>query len=171
MSNQNWYEQNDDDQDGPSGLRKQLQELGKKLAERDNVIAELQKEQRQRTVSDTLKGFNLANPEKVAKLIPSEVAGDADKVKAWVAEFKDVLGFAQAVEASAPVESEAAVDEPASPSLPADQVTALQRFQNAATAGSTAPDLEAQQAAQLASMAQAAGGDFDQFVSLLRGES
>lgn len=171
--NQFGYEDDDQNfgqQNEPAkGLRKQIEDLAAKLSERDAMIAELSKTVRTRTVIDTLKELKVPNEAKVARLVPSDIAGDADKVKAWVAEYGDVFAPAAAPLSEAPGENQGAEgQESGGPSVDAATIAAFNRTQTGeASAGSTNPDIEAQHLSQLTAILQASNGSSDQFFSLL----
>jgi hypothetical protein len=153
----------------PKGLRKQIEELARKLGEANATITGLQTVNRSRTLADGLKDLGIANFEKVAKLVPTDVADKPDSLKSWIEEFKDVF----AIQTSAP---EAPANKPeagaqTNPDLPPEQVQAFQRMQTAdSSAGTTIPDLESQHLAQLQAAATAADGSFDKYIAILRGE-
>lgn len=175
MSEYGWYEQEQNqvpEEETPKGLRKQLSDLAAKLAERDAALAELQKESRQRNVMDALSQMGLPNPDKIARLVPSDVAEKPDALKTWVEDYKDV--FVPTSPAGDASENTEGAEQKATPNLPADQVAAFQRMQTAdASAGNSAPDLEAAQLAQLIAARNAAlasGGGVDDYIAILRGE-
>jgi hypothetical protein len=154
-------------QEPAKGLRKQLEDLAAKLNERDAQIAELTKTVRTRTVIDTLTELKVPNAGKVAKLVPTEIAGDVEKVKGWVTEYGDVFAASASSEASGQ-KPEADEQQSGHPDVDAATIAGFQRTQTSeASAGSTTPDIEAQHAAQLTAMFQAANGSSDTFFSLL----
>ncbi len=173
---QYWDDEDDAQQEPtPRGLRKQIEELTRKLNERDNAIAELQKVNRQRTIADGLSSLGVAHVDKIAKLVPSDVADSPDKLKGWVEEFKDIFAI-QTTSASGATDqgqndSDSGAGANANPNLDADQIAAFNRMQTAdASAGVTTPDMEQSQLAQLAAARDASGGDFDRYIAILRGE-
>lgn len=177
MSEYGWYEQEQQqgqvpEEETPKGMRKQIQDLAAKLAERDAALAELQKESRQRNVMDALSGMGLPNPEKIARLVPADVAGKPDALKTWVEDYKDV--FAPTSTAGNTSDESGGTEQKGSVELPADQVAAFQRMQTAdASAGNSAPDLESSHLAALIAARNAAvtsGGGVDDYIAILRGE-
>lgn len=180
MSEYGWYEQQQEQQvpeeETPKGMRKQIQDLASKLAERDAALAELQKESRQRNVMDALSGMGLPNPDKIARLVPADVAGNPENLKTWVEDYKDVFApSSRPVETPSPEGDKGdAGTAQAIANLPADQVAAFQRMQTAdASAGNSAPDLESAHLAALIAARNAAvtsGGGVDDYIAILRGE-
>lgn len=171
------YDWDDDDTDNnsnreePRGLRKQVEELARKLSERDAIIADLQRTQRARSIADALKESGVRDPERVAKLVPADVADKPEALKTWMEEFKDF--FVPASGDQAPQNDGVAPTQQA-PDLPREQVEALQRLQTAdQSAGTTSPDLESVQLASLQAAYDAAaapgGGGFDRYIEILRG--
>ena len=151
MSGYTPWDEDDDtpENETPKGLRKQIEELARKLGEANATITGLQKVNRSRTVADGLKDLGVANFEKVARLVPTDVADKPESLKGWIEEFKDVF----AIQTSAP-EAPVADKEPEAgvqkTDLPPEQVQAFQRMQTAdSSAGTTVPDLESQHLAQL----------------------
>lgn len=169
------YDWDDDEQDTPKGMRKQLEEMSRKLSERDTQIAELMKGMRQRNVADALKDLGVTNSDKVSRLIPENVAEKPDALKAWLDEYKDIF-----VPASPPSPPEAPTNKDdesggaggqSVPNLPAEQMAAFQRLQTAdAAAGTSSPDLDSQHLAALATAREKSNGSFDRYIAILRGE-
>ena len=83
-----------------------------------------------------LKDKGLKSPEKVAKLIPSDIEPTSEAVSKWLDDFADVFGL------------EAAAD--ATPRVPSDDIDALRKMDaasNAALGKSGAADIAAKIAA------------------------
>lgn len=167
-----YWDDEDDDQEqdnSAKSMRKQLEAMSAKLSERDAVIAELQKSNRQRTIADGLKDLGIPNVEKVARLIPSDVGDSPDKLKNWVEEYKDVFAPASVAQAAQAQPDEAATN--VVEGLTAEQIQAYQRMQTAdSSAGTTTPDMDSQQLSALVAARDAAGGSFDRYIAILRGE-
>lgn len=171
------YDENDDldfgqpaEPQGGKGLRAQLEAVLAANKELKAQNEQIQKQMRAATVSNTLRDLGIGNVDKVAKLVPADAADDSDKVKAWVEEFKDVLGFGNPVTEAPAVEQEAVADAPAVPNLSAETLAAYQRLGIVdATSGTSAPEADSVAASRLISMHQAASGNPDAFFASLRG--
>lgn len=117
-------------------LRKALKAEQAKNKTYAEQLEQLTKAQRSRTVSDVLKDKGLKSPEKVAKLIPSDIEPTSEAVSKWLDDFADVFGL------------EAAAD--ATPRVPSDDIDALRKMDaasNAALGKSGAADIAAKIAA------------------------
>lgn len=149
-------------------LRKQLKALSTAKTELESELGTLRPQVRKNSVSSILGKLGVNS--KIAALVPESVEPTEAALKTWLADYGDVFG---AVET--PVEPEVqpvvqAVQQPAA----VDQGTQLSwsKIQSPeAGAGTTAPDIEQQQQAQLAAAAAKSGGNYDHFIALLRGEA
>lgn len=171
MTGYSW-DNNGDDEETPlvRRLRQEIENRDKRLSDLDKTVNELQGKVRSQSVADVLREIG-AKPG-LAKFVPSGVETTRDAIGAWLKDNEELFGPV------APKTDESKVDEvepqaPANPLAPAAtpaQVEAFQRMSNSDNNTSTLPDIETSQQAQLAAMAQAAGGDVDKYLSYLRGD-
>ena len=119
--------EDDDEFDNEDGgnlvaqLRKQLREAKKEAAEAAAERDTLRVKARTADLSEVVKSKGL-DP-RVAKLYPKDAEATPEAVDAWVSEFGDLFGLQP--------------NEPAEPDVPADEIAASQRIQNAQ--GTAAP--------------------------------
>jgi hypothetical protein len=112
-----WDEIDDDDDDEtpttdpadqlPEPARKAMRRMEKQLKQQSELLDKYQQRERESAVVSVLKEKGL--PEKVAALVPSTVESTPDAVKAWLAEWEDVLGGSIAT--GSPEDSSPVVDE------------------------------------------------------------
>lgn len=173
MSGYQWDDQNANE-DTP--LVKQLRDLIKQrddaLKSRDDEITKLSGKVRTQSVTDILRGIG-AKPG-LAKFVPEKVEISEDNIKAWLKENEDIFGPYGEVKSgddqSKGEPSPQNQNQPTGPGVTPETVAAFGRMQNADNGGSTLPDIEQSQQAQLAAMAQAANGDPDKYLAFLRGD-
>lgn len=114
------YDDNDandnDSNELPAALRKQLKQKDKELAEIREQFKAVASRDRERTLSDALtsRGLNA----KVAKLLPADLDLSPESIDTWLTEYADVFGLQKT--------SEPKVEELVAPPVP----DAWQRIQN-----------------------------------------
>lgn len=167
----------DDDGDGQNGdpnprdLRTQISSLGEKLRSRDEEIARLTSRLRTQDIGTILvEKFNL--PGRLAGLVPADIEATDEAVKAWVDTYGEF--FAKpATEGAENTDSDGGKPEGegvegGKPSLSSEEIAGLERAQSLeASAGSTTPDIEAAQIAQLQQAYREANGSSDAFFEIL----
>ena len=109
--------------DLPRDLRKQIADRNKRIKELEATLQERDAKHRETALKDAVRAAGLE--EKVAKLVPSDVA--PDKVGEWLEEYGDVLG----------VRKSAAAQEPETPAQTLDpEVQQMQAMQTMSASGS-----------------------------------
>lgn len=85
--------ENNESGNAPKALRQQNSKLSKELQEARDLIANLQKETRSRTIADVLRDKQ-ANP-KLAKYIARDIEGDitTETVEKWLADEGELFGY------------------------------------------------------------------------------
>lgn len=173
-----WDDDTNQDSDLVKRLRSEIKDREQKLAAKDeelkargDELATLRPMVRTNTVKDILSGLKV-NP-KVAALIPQDVTADKDSVAKWLTEYGDVLGVAPG---DGQESTEETVNTPSVQETPQDipglgpeaQQTWARIQSQDASAGTTTPDAEAQQLAQLTAAFTNAKSS-DEFFTFLQG--
>jgi hypothetical protein len=171
----NWDTEEDDSQ-LVKDLRAQIKTLNAKNTELTTEVGTLRPQVRKTSVASILNDLGVNT--KIAGLLPDSVEPTKEAVETWLKEYGDVFGAAK-------VETEKEVEKPVegqeqlagqkaavvAPVVNQTDQLSWARIQSAeSTAGSSAPDIEQQQIAQLGAAAAAAGGNYDAFISYLKGE-
>lgn len=150
-------------------LRKQLKALSTAKTELESELGTLRPQVRKSNVSSVLNKLGVNS--KIAALVPESVEPTEAALKTWLADYGDVFG---AVEVAAVEPEVKPVVQAGQQAAVVDQGTQLSwsKIQSPeASAGTTVPDIEQQQQAQLAAAAAKSGGNYETFIALLRGEA
>lgn len=84
----------------PHDLRKMLADEKKERKALQTQLDERNAQDRERSVTELVKSKGL--PDKIAKLVPRDVADDPAKVETWLADYADVFGATQGTTVDAP---------------------------------------------------------------------
>lgn len=153
-------------------LRKQLSESQKKNKELDTELGTLRPQVRKNSVASVLS--NLGYNTKIAALLPESVEPSKEAVETWLKDYGDVFNL-QPTKAEEKPEGDPA--KPVEPS--AGQVTPINQLvqdqwgrvqSGEAAAGTSTPDIESQQIAQLGRALEFSGGSYDKFLATLKGD-
>lgn len=170
-----WDDEDDNDSNLVKQLRAQLKEAQKTKGELEKEIGMLRPQVRATSLKSVLSEIGV-NP-KIAALLPSDVEPTKEAVSEWLKEYGELFNVKG--EASEVAAEKAEAEDTAEPLAGQKQETVLPpdiqeqwaRIQSGESAtGTTSPDIEKQQVAHLGRAVAAAGGNFDSFVELLRGD-
>lgn len=134
----------DDDaaSDGPKALREAREKLAKQVKEQADLIANLQKQVRQSTLSETFKAKNV-DPKFLGLYNGEDVSADA--VEKWATEY----GFVAPVTQEQTPAAQAVL-----PNVPDANTQSMQRVANASFGSQGAPAVQAGQPVPLGSVAE-----------------
>jgi uncharacterized protein YdiU (UPF0061 family) len=159
------------DSDLVKQLRKQLNDYKKRNVDLDTELSTLRPQVRKSSLSGVLSEIGVNT--KIAALMPDSVEPTKEAVAKWLEDYGDLFNLPKAEEKPEGDAAKAVAPLAGQESQVVDQSIQDQwaRIQSgSAAAGTTTPDIEKQQQAQLGEAMAKSNGSFDQFVALLRNE-